>query len=141
MLSWLALPLVAAALAQGASFTTVVKGDASNQLTGRQVAIRTMAEWQALWKDHSPAEKMPAVDFSSRMVVGLFLGSKPSTGYQVEIVAVQSEGDTLIVNYLERQPARGMLSAQILTEPFHLVAVPRHGGPVKFNRIEAAAKP
>jgi hypothetical protein len=47
----------------------------------------------------------------------------------------------LIVNYLERQPARGMLSAQILTEPFHLVAVPRHGGPVKFNRIEAATKP
>jgi hypothetical protein len=141
MLSWLALPLVAAALAQGASFTTVVKGDASNQLTGRQVAIRTMAEWQALWKDHAPAEKMPVVDFSSRMVVGLFLGSKPSTGYQVEIIAVQSEGDTLIVNYLERQPARGMLSAQILTEPFHLVAVPRHGGPVKFNRIEAAAKP
>lgn len=135
MLSWL-VPLLAAALAQGASFTTVAKGDASNQLTGRQVAIRTTAEWQALWKDHAPGEKPPVVDFGSRMVVGVFLGSKPSTGYQVEVVGVQSEGDTLIVNYLERQPARGMLTAQVLTEPFHLVTVPKHGGPVKFNRIE-----
>lgn len=136
MFSWLALPLVAAALAQGTSFTTVAKGDASGQLTRRQVAVRTMAEWQALWKEHAPTEKLPAVDFNSRMVVGVFLGSKPSTGYQVEIVGVQTEGETLLVNYLERQPGRGMLSAQILTEPFHLVAVPKHGGPVKFNRIE-----
>ena len=133
MFSWL-VPLVAAALAQGASFTTVARGDASNQLTGRQVAIRTMAEWQALWKNHAPAEKPPAVDFNSRMVVGVFLGSKPSTGYQVEIVAVRTDGGTLIVDYVEGQPARGMVTAQILTEPFHLVAVPRHTGPVKFNR-------
>lgn len=136
MFSWFVGPLVAAALAQGASFTTVAKGDASNQLTGRQVAIRTMAEWQALWKNHAPAEKPPAVDFNSRMVVGVFLGSKPSAGYQVEIVAVRTDGETLLVDYVEGQPARGILTAQILTEPFHLVAVPRHTGPVKFNRVD-----
>lgn len=135
MFSWLVFPLVAAALAQGTSFTTVARGDASNQLIGRQVVIRTPAEWEALWKVHAPAEKLPAVDFNSRMVVGVFLGSKPSTGYQVEIVGVQGEGETLLVSYLERQPARGMISAQILTEPFHLVAVPKHGGPVKFIKV------
>lgn len=137
MFSWLAFPLVAAALAQGASFTTVAKGDASNQLTARQVAIRTMAEWQALWKNHAPAEKPPAVDFSSMMVVGVFLGSRPSTGYQTEIVAVRREGEALIVNYVERRPGPGTLAAQILTEPFHLVAVPQHAGPVRFMQIEA----
>jgi hypothetical protein len=135
MFAWLVVPLVAAALAQGPSFTTIARGDASGQLTGRQVVIRTPAEWEALWKIHAPAEKRPAVDFNSRMVVGVFLGSKPSTGYQVEIVGVQTEGETLLVNYLERQPARGIISAQILTEPFHLAAVPKHGGPVKFNKV------
>lgn len=137
MFSWFVFPLVAAALAQGVPFTTVAQGDSSGQQTSRYAAVRTIAEWQALWKLHAPSEKLPAVDFSSMMVVGIFLGSRPSTGYQTEIVAVRREGEALIVNYVERRPGPGTLAAQILTEPFHLVAVPQHAGPVRFMPIEA----
>lgn len=140
MFSWLAFPLVAAALAQGVSFTTVAQGDSSGQQTLKNVAVRTLAEWEALWKVHAPGEKPPAVDFSSTMVVGVFLGSKPSTGYQAEIVAVRREGEALIVNYVERRPGPGTVAAQILTEPFHLVAMPQHVGPVRVARIEQAGK-
>jgi hypothetical protein len=114
------------------AFTSLAKGDASGIETMRQVTIRTAAEWQKLWKEHSPEAKMPAVDFNSKMVVGVFLGSKPSAGYGVEILNVRTEGNDLIVEYGQTQPPRGMLSAQILTEPFHLVAVNKHAGPVRF---------
>jgi hypothetical protein len=136
MLRWLAASLVATALAQGMAFTTVARGDISGQQIPRQVTIRTPAEWESLWKAHSPGEKLPAVDFASRMVVGVFLGSKPSTGYQAEIVDVRKDGDALVVSYVETEPPAGMLSAQILTEPFHLVSVPAHTGPVRFTRTE-----
>ena len=53
--------------------------------------MRTAAEWKALWKDHAPTEKMPAVDFAKNMVVGIFLGSKPSAGHDVEIVGVRTQ--------------------------------------------------
>jgi len=113
----------------------VAKGDMSGVQIMRQVTVRTAAEWQKLWKEHSPDEKMPAVDFNSHMVVGIFLGSKPSAGYQVEILNVRPEANDLVVEYVQKQPGRGMMTAQILTEPYDLVAVPKHAGPVRFVEV------
>ena len=130
--------IVAATLtmaAQTPSFTNVAKGDASGQQLARQVTVRTAAEWKALWKDHAPTEKMPSVDFAKDMVVGIFLGTKPSAGHEVEIVAVRPEGKDLVVEYVQKQPAPGTMAAQILTEPYHLVAVPKHAGTVRFIHV------
>jgi hypothetical protein len=80
---------------------------------------------------------MPDVDFSKDMVVGIFLGSKPSEGYDVEIVGVRTEGKDLIVEYVQKQPGPGTIAAQILIEPFHLVTVPRHAGTVRFMNVPA----
>ncbi len=78
---------------------------------------------------------MPAVDFAKSMVVGIFLGSKPSDGYDVEIVRVRTQDKDLIVEYVQKQPGRGTLAAQILTEPYHLVSVAQHPGPVRFLHV------
>jgi hypothetical protein len=117
------------------AFTTLAKGDMSGQQMTKQVTVRTAAEWQALWKDHAPIEKMPSVDFTTDMVVGIFLGSKPSAGHSVEIVGVRTDEKELVVEYVQKQPGRGTMAAQILTEPFHLVAVPKHAGTVRFIHV------
>jgi len=117
------------------SFTSVAKGDMTGQQIAKQVTVRTPAEWKALWKDHSATEKMPVVDFTKNMVVGIFLGSKPSAGYDVEIVGVRTQDKELIVEYVQKQPGRGTLAAQILTEPYHLVSVATHPGPVRFLHV------
>ena len=128
---------VTSAVAQTQSFSTLAKGDASEQQTARQVAVRTAAEWKALWKDHAPTAKMPVVDFSKDMVLGVFLGSKPSAGHGVDIVGVRLEEKDLIVEYVQKQPGRGTLAAQILTEPYHLVTVPKYAGTVRFISVPA----
>jgi hypothetical protein len=132
--------LVMLALAADAPFTTVARGSASSQQTPRQVTVRTAAEWGDLWKSHAPAQKVPAIDFSTRMVVGVFLGTQPTAGIEVEIVAVRTDTDTLVVEYVERRPGRDMMAAQILTEPFHLVSVPTHEGPVRFVRVTSPGR-
>ena len=119
-------------MAQVPAMTSIAKGDMSGVQTARQVTVRTPAEWEKLWKEHSANEKAPAVDFNSKMVVGIFLGTKPSTGYGVEILNVRAEGKELIVEYVQNQPGRGMMAAQMLTEPYHLVAVAKQPGEVKF---------
>src|SRR5688500_2169584 len=120
--------LMAMISAQGTQppFTSVSRGDVSGQQTARQVTVRTAAEWKALWKDHAPAANMPEIDFSKEMVVGIFLGSKPSAGHEVSIVGVRMQDKDLVVEYVQKQPGRGTMAAQILTEPYHLVAVPKH---------------
>ena len=132
---WMVVVATVAMVAQTPSFTNVAKGDASGQQLAKQVTVRTPAEWKALWKDHAPTEKMPTVDFAKDMVVGIFLGTKPSAGHEVEIVAVRPDGKDLVVEYVQKQPAPGTMAAQILTEPFHLVAVPKHAGTVRFLHV------
>ena len=132
---WMVVLATVTIVAQTPSFTNVAKGDASGQQLAKQVSVRTPAEWKALWTDHAPTEKMPTVDFAKDMVVGIFLGTKPSAGHEVEIVAVRPEGKDLVVEYVQKQPAPGTMAAQILTEPFHLVAVPKHAGTVRFIHV------
>src|SRR5687768_10383188 len=127
--------------AQMPSFTTIAKGEVSGQQLAKQVTIRTAGEWKALWNEHAPTEKMPAVDFAKNMVVGIFLGSKPSAGHQVEITGVRTQDKDVIVEYVQKQPGRGTMAAQILAEPFHLVSVPTHPGTVRFVSVTDARKP
>lgn len=104
--------------------------------SARQVVARTAAEFDTLWKAHAPGRPAPSVDFSKNMVIGVFLGSRPSSGFGVEIVSVQREGDALVVRYTERRPGRDTMSAQIMTAPAQLVVVPRFDGQVRFQRVE-----
>lgn len=132
--------LGATVLSAQATFTSVAKGDMSGQQLAKQVTVRTAAEWKATWKDHGPVEKMPTVDFAKSMVVGIFLGTKPSDGHEVEIVAVRTQEKELIVEYVQKQPGRGTLAAQILTEPYHLVSVPKRAGTVRFIHVPEIKK-
>ena len=127
--------------AQTPPITTVAKGDMSEQQVARQVIVRTPAEWTALWKDHAPGQPPPAqIDFNKQMVIGIFVGTKPSAGHEVEIVGVRSEANELVVEYVQKQPGRGTMAAQLLTAPFHLVSVPRHAGSVTFLEVTTNGK-
>jgi hypothetical protein len=48
---------------------------------------------------------------------------------------VQNQGTGAIVEYREVQPARGGLTAQVLTAPFHLVSIPRVVGTIEFRKL------
>jgi hypothetical protein len=115
--------------------STVAQGAMSNIEEPRQAVVRTAAEWQALWKQHGTEGSPPSVDFNQSTVAAVFLGSRPTTGFAVEITAAKTEGTRTVVEYLERQPPRDALVAQVLTSPFHIVRLPRTAGPVEFRRL------
>jgi hypothetical protein len=116
-------------------FATVAQGAMSNVEEPRQVVVRTAADWQGLWKAHDPQGAPPPVDFAQSMVVATFLGSRPTAGFAVEITAVKTEGGRVVVEYVERGPARDAIVAQMLTSPFHIVRVARAPGTVEFRRV------
>lgn len=92
------------------------------------------ASWHALWTRHSPRTSHPPVDFATDVVVGVFAGQRPTAGYEVEIVAIERQpGETTVV-YRVTAPPRDALVARILTSPFHLARLPRHGLPIQFQR-------
>ena len=119
----------------GDTVRTVDKGEQSNIDEAKQVVVRTEAEWTKLWQQHSPDRKRPAVDFSKDMVVGVFVGSRPTAGYNLSIVSTFKKDGHVLVQYRESQPRPGAMAAQVLTFPYHLVAVSKATGDVKFEKI------
>jgi hypothetical protein len=116
------------------TFTTLAGGDASQIEEPRQAVARTQAEWTALWKAHGGGAKPPAVDLARSTVIGVFLGTRPTAGYTVEITRIEKRDTDLVVTYREGKPAPSEMVSQVLTAPFHIVRTDSHRGPVRFQR-------
>ncbi len=134
-----ALVASAASAAGGAAQPprTIEKGDESNIDDARQVVVRDATAWRALWQQHAPDRDRPAIDFSKESVVAVFMGSRPTAGYNVSILSTTEGGGALIVRYREERPKAGTVTAQILTAPYHIVAIPKVTATnVKFEKAE-----
>ena len=133
---------VAVALAQPAEVRpmSVARGGFSGIGNATEVVVRSNGDWEKLWKSHAAAQQpVPAIDFAREMVVAVFLGSRPTGGFSVEIVGARREGEVLVVEYVERTPPADAVVTQALTTPFHIVRLDAHPGPVRFRRLATAA--
>jgi hypothetical protein len=126
--------LFAAILQTAVPIRSLDKGGSSQVDNARQAAVQSAAEWSTLWSQHAGGRARPAVDFTKEMVLAVFLGTRPSAGFSVEIVGAREEGAALVVSYRETRPQPGCVTALVLTSPYHLVAVPKHGD-VKWERV------
>jgi protease stability complex PrcB-like protein len=131
------------ALLLGALLQTVLspvrsldKGSRSEVTTERQVAVRDAGEWASLWRQHAPNRPQPSVDFSREMVVGVYLGTRPTPGFSVEVTGYREAGDGAVVLYREASPPRDLIVAQVLTFPYHLVAIPKRTGTITFEKLK-----
>lgn len=118
---------------------TIAQGTLSGVERRREAVVRSAQEWEALWREHAPGRTAPAVSFETHTVLAVFLGTRPSAGFRVDIVEVTHDSGAL-VRYRETRPAPGEMTAQILTSPFHIVSVPRLEERVRFEPIDAAAR-
>jgi hypothetical protein len=130
------MSIVSVLLQGNAPLRVLDKGDQSNVDDARQIVARTAPEWATLWQQHSPDRPRPAVDFAREMVAGVFLGSRPSAGFAVDIVSVRDEHGALVVQYRETSPPPGAVTAQVITSAYSIVALPRGDGEVRFERLQ-----
>ena len=120
---------------QAAAVDTIASDTMSGVDTPRQAVARNDKEWAALWQQHAgPAKPAPKVDFSKRTVAAVFLGSRPSAGYGVEVIGTRQDGKALVVTWREIRPGRDSLLAQVITSPAHLVSIPKFDGDIRFEK-------
>jgi hypothetical protein len=124
----------AAAAADAVPFKTLDRGQQSFIEDAREVVVRTAAEWTAFWKQHAPDRRPPDVDFARSMVVGVFVGSRPTGGHSVDITRIEREGADLVVTYREHRPNPSDIVTQVITMPYILVTTERFDGTVRFTR-------
>ncbi len=119
-------------------FTTLAQGHHSGIREPRHVVILDQASWQALLTAmqpfHNAVRPLPAVDFASHMVVGIFLGMRRTGGYNAVINGIVRDPNngTITVQATETIPPPGTMTIQVLTYPYHLVRVRALPGEVEF---------
>jgi hypothetical protein len=119
---------------------SVAKGAVSGVGEPREVVARNTAEWQALWGlgSVSHGQPAPSVTFETTMIVAVFLGPRPTAGYEPEIVRALRDGDALVVEWRERVP-RDAGNPPIQTTPFIVAGVPQYSGEVRFKKLGVAS--
>jgi len=130
------LAVLSQATASTMPMKTIEKGMDSQIDKSQQVTARSADEWATLWNQHAGERGRPSVDFAREMVVGVFLGSRPTAGFAIEVVGAREEGGALVVQYRETRPPPRSITAQILTSPYHIVTFPARAGAVRFEKIE-----
>jgi PrcB C-terminal len=129
--------LIIASLLQGSSAPRLLEKGAMSYIDSpTQVVARTAAEFDAIWMRHSPGRQQPRINFDHEMVVGVFVGSRNTAGYSVELVGADERQGALVVRYREVVPPKAAIVAQIITSPYFLAALPKYAGDVRFEKVE-----
>ena len=121
---------------QAPSIQTIVTEAMSQVESPKQAVARTAAEWTKLWREHAGETAAPKVDFGSRTVVAVFLGTRNTAGYAVEMTGLRQDKGTLVVEWRERRPERDQISAQVITSPAHIATIPKFAGEIRFEKVD-----
>ena len=129
--------LLGMASVPGVPWTTIGQGDQSGHREAANVVIRDADSWQRLWAQHGtgrlPSPPLPSIDFARDMVIGVFLGERPSGGFAIEVTGVKRRSDRLVVRVRQTAPDPGALHTMALTAAHHLVRLPASSLPVVFE--------
>jgi len=81
-------------------------------------------------------EKLPRIDFTKNILVGVFLGRRPTGGYSVSIerILYKEKDGHLVVHAVEKCPDPGSMVIQVITYPGVIVAIDKV--PIKKVTLE-----
>ncbi len=116
------------------------RGEISRVQSATYLVARTTEEWEAMWA--RVGREPPGILPDRLMAVGVFIGTRTRTGYQVDIVRIRPEHregqrDRLVIEYRETEPADTMITGQMLTSPYAIVLIDKTDAPITYTHLPA----
>jgi hypothetical protein len=118
-----------AADSTAAAFLTLAHGNtAIAKIKGPAIFLAADAEkvahFAAWIKDNENAAKLAKVDFATHLVVAVFAGVRPSSGYGITVKRVESSNGSVTVTTALSGPISGQAVTDVISFPYHVIAVP-----------------
>lgn len=128
------------------SFDTIDRGQNSGIKEALTEVYRTQGEFTAFWEQHvsdgGHNHDPPPLDFTTKMVAVVFMGTQVTGGFSVEVTSVEEkEGDGLEVKFTTTVPLANAMVTQALTQPYDVVSVDATDNGVTFEGTQAANVP
>jgi len=93
-----------------------------------------MNEYFTKHANSCPVASDPNIDFTKEYLVGIFAGSKPTSGYEIVISSIVENNCEIVVNYYEKTPATGETVTPSTTYPSNFVLIPKTSKGMIFNK-------
>lgn len=123
---------------QRLSFNQIDMNSQSGVKQKKTVVVKDQNAWKILWKEHATqGEDLPQIDFTKNMVVGVFLGEKPSACYSIRDVQIWKVGTQMNVTHTNILPGPLVRCAFSIVTPAILIEVPLSKDYEEFNGIDA----
>ncbi|CAJ1399871.1 unnamed protein product [Effrenium voratum] len=123
------------------AFDTILQGAYSGIEDQVKSVIGDQDAWAELWARHNailhPPPALPDLDFANEMIVCLYAGQQGSGGYTACIRSIEDSEDGRRVSFELGCPPPGAMCTDALTQPHHLVRMPRTTLPVSFREVVA----
>ena len=91
-------------------------------VAGDDSEVARIAEWL---EDAELAAEIREIDFSTTWVIAVFRGLVNTSGYGIETRAIHLEDGSVRLTVELADPAEDQAVAQVISYPYHVVAVPR----------------
>lgn len=90
--------------------------------------IATDSEWSALWDQLRGVGGRPAVDWETDLVLGVFLGERPTGGYSVSVREIRRLApDRIELHVTIREPSPSDFVTMAFTYPGELIRIEHSG--------------
>lgn len=115
---------------------TIAIGSYSRIQEARTVVIKDQTSWNKLWQEHQADGVAPAqIDFSKKMLVGIFLGTQSSGCSGIQDVRIWRQSDKVGVSYYSLEPAADSMCTASITTPFYITEIDISNETLEFNRV------
>lgn len=117
-------------------FHELAKGENSTVKDRVNYVIRSEAELDQLWRLIDSTDDVPSVNFSTHNVIAVFAGEQPTAGYEIDIETVVDGVSRKVLVELVK-PGASCLLAQMITQPYQIVVLPKTDLPLTHENKES----
>jgi hypothetical protein len=114
-------------------------GSYSDKKEYAELIIDNSFKWEKTWARFGFAAGPPEIDFNKYVIAGVFLGGRPTGGYDVKFGKPYNEDGKMVIPYDEIKPGPGQFVTQALTQPYGMRVFQR-SGEVNLRRRDADRK-
>jgi hypothetical protein len=119
-------------------FKTFKTGQQSRIEKFKTFVIRNDAQWREYFFESTgnrPTATAKGIDWSRYELLAIHLGTRTSGGHLVYVGGIERTPKGKIkVSVVEQRPGRGMVATTVMTSPYIIVQIPRHGLPYEFEK-------
>lgn len=109
------------------NFETIDIGHYCSHRERGDYIIQTQQEWDDLWqKTFLSSSEAPDIDFSSNIVIAVYMGERSTGGYRIEITNIGENEEHRRVYIRETRPSPFGGVTLALTQPYHIVKLNRN---------------